>query len=93
MDVILHRVVNTGKTICQVIKAPKQFSWYGKRPMKRYSEEMKEMLTRIKEHGRILNNEKFQYFYAYKLVTPKWAKSMDCKKIGRHHFCKLKERK
>lgn len=76
-------------TVCQVVKQKGQFTWYPSKPIKKYNKEMKELLTTVKRHNKVLINEKYMWFFD-KRLRPKWAKRMHCRKIGNHNFCKEK---
>jgi spore germination cell wall hydrolase CwlJ-like protein len=86
-DVIINRVRATGKSVCQVISQPYQFSWFDKKPLLPYNTKMKELLQRVESIGRVLINRNYKYFY-HESISPKWAKKMDCVKLEEHIFCR-----
>lgn len=85
LDIVYHRVVQSGLPPCQVVAQKQQFAWYGKKPMKRY-EDVSGLLVSTYQHPKVLKSEKF--FFSGK--RPVWAKDMICRKIGRHYFCREK---
>ena len=90
-DVITNRAKAAGKSICAVVRSPGQFSWVGSKPMLPYTQAMKEKISRVKNHTKILDS-KFRWFFTTR-VQPKWSNSMDCHTIGNHKFCAIKESK
>jgi spore germination cell wall hydrolase CwlJ-like protein len=86
MDVILNRVKATGKSVCQVIAQPGQFSWFDKKPILKYNVEMKDLLKRMEGVGVVLMNENVKWFH-HVIVKPKWAKKMSCMRLEEHMFC------
>lgn len=90
MDVILNRAKLYKKSVCAIIKQPRQFSWYGKKPILPLNRKMKELLAKMDEVGRVLISEKYLYFFR-KDLRPKWARKMDCVRLESHLFCRHKE--
>lgn len=86
-EVIMHRVKATKKSVCDVVKAPKQFSWVGFKPFKPFTQPMKDLLARVQRHPKVLHSTAFKWFYSGDAV-PKWAEEMDCREIGGHRFCR-----
>jgi hypothetical protein len=84
-DVIQHRMLDTGRSACAIIKERNQFSWYGKKPMMPMTYELQEMLTEVKQTAKVLINEKYKNFHSGR--KPLWAQSMSCRKIFNHYFC------
>lgn len=73
------------KSACDVIRQRGQFSWIPTKPIKKYTEAMEKMLTEVKEHPKVLINEK--YFFSTKIIRPQWSRNMQCQRIGGHLFC------
>jgi len=90
LDIIHHRVVQSRTSVCAVVTAKGQFSWYKGQPMLPYTDNMRAMMVRVVSHKKVLKSENFRHFYSGS--TPHWAKSMDCRKIANHNFCKLKRK-
>lgn len=88
-DVIVNRVNHSGKTACQVIKQKYQFSWWPKNPIKKCTKEMKALLTKVKNHHKLLSSEIMWFFH--KDIRPKWSKNMVCKQIKNHMFCRMRK--
>lgn len=84
-DIVLHRMIDTGKSACAIIKARAQFSWYPRKPILPMTYEMQEMLTEVKTSDKVLINEKYKFFHSGQ--KPTWAKKMFCRKIHNHSFC------
>lgn len=89
MQVVLHRAKMYKKSICETIKMHKQFSWVGKKPFIPYNNRMQQMLEDVSNHPKVLNNEKFQYFF-HKSLSPPWAEKMHCMIIDSHKYCMAK---
>lgn len=66
-----------------------QFSWTKHKPIRKYNKEMRMLLAKVLMTDRVLNNEKL-YFFSTRVVRPKWAWGMKCRKIGKHYFCEDK---
>lgn len=90
-DVIMHRVKATKKSPCAVVKARAQFSWYPEKPIRKYDNGLKKLLTYVKNHPKILTNENYKWFFG-KHIKPRWSINMECFDIGGHRFCKEKEK-
>lgn len=88
-DVVLNRAYKQGKSICQVVHHPAAFSYLRAKPRKLKREEIKKQLEVVFKQKRVLDS-RYAHFYSGK--APKWALGQQCKKIGNHHFCKLKEK-
>lgn len=88
-EVILNRSMTTGKTVCAVVKEPKQFSWYPHNRIRPYDEEMRWMLQEVKEHRPVLRDDAFLYFHSGS--KPSWTRRMICRMIGGHRFCKERD--
>lgn len=85
-DVIQHRMTSANKTACQIVKEKGQFSWWPKKPIKKMTPHMRNLLTSVKKTPKMLvSNEK--YFFQ-KHLKPKWARKMECTTIGQHKFCR-----
>lgn len=86
-DVIMHRVRATRTSPCAVVKAPKQFSWYGFKPILPLDKSMQTLLRQVKNHPKAVGKEVKWFFSG---AAPKWAAEMECHMIGMHTFCKEK---
>ena len=88
-EVVMHRAKVFGKSLCAVVKAPKQFSWYGDpaKPILPLTARMKGFLERVKNHPPVLHNHSFRWFFSGQKI-PYWAVKMDCRIIGGHRFCR-----
>jgi hypothetical protein len=91
-EVILHRANVLRMSLCGVVTAPKQFSWYGEpgKPILPFTKPMQDLLKRAKMHPRVLDGVEFRWFFSGQKI-PKWAVNMDCRIIGGHRFCREKE--
>jgi spore germination cell wall hydrolase CwlJ-like protein len=89
-EVILNRANAQGKTICQVVRARAQFSWFPWKRIRKFDEEMQKLLTEVNESPKILNDDRYMYFYSSK-IKPIWAMKMKCRKIDSQRFCRSKE--
>lgn len=85
-EVIQNRMKESNTSACGIITAKGQFSWYGYKPILPYTDELKELMRKVKSYPKILNSEK--WFFGTKIKTPKWARDMECRVIGNHRFCK-----
>lgn len=92
-DVVMHRVKVLRKSVCGVVTAPKQFSWYGdpSKPIMPLTRPMSDLLKRVKEHPKVLDSINFRWFFSGEKL-PYWAKKMNCHKLGGHRFCKEEEK-
>lgn len=73
-------------TACQVIAEKHQWSWYGKKPMKKMTEAMKEWLQEVEMSRKVLGS-RVEYFHSGK--APKWARKMEfIVEISGHKFYK-----
>jgi hypothetical protein len=92
-EVIMSRVKALRMSPCAVVKAPKQFSWYGEpgKPILPFSKPLQDLLKRAKNHPKVLESIEFRWFFSGD-VWPKWAGKMDCRVIGGHKFCKEVEK-
>ena len=80
-SVVLNRVEDPRfpNTVCGVVKEPKQFSWYGKKPLTNKKEKLaKNILT-----GEVKRNVPNALFFAHVSV---WFKRKIIKVIGEHRF-------
>lgn len=89
LDTIYNRQLKSGKTACQVVAAPFQFSWY-EGWWKRYTPDMKKMLDEAREHPQVLKDKNYRFFFSLTALDkpPYWAAKMTCTPIGNHAFCK-----
>jgi hypothetical protein len=86
LDVIYNRAVQSNTSVCQVVTASQQFSWYeGK--LKPLNDSLVKLLENVKNHARVLSH-KYTHFYSG--PKPYWAKGMECTKVGNQTFCKEK---
>jgi spore germination cell wall hydrolase CwlJ-like protein len=89
LDVVMNRARKYKKSVCDIIKQPSQFSWYGKKSMLPFDKKLKKMLAEVEAVGRVLISEKYLFFY-HRSIKPKWAKKMDCFRMESHMFCQMK---
>lgn len=85
-EVVLNRAYKSGKSVCEIVAAKRQFSWYTKHKIKVMDQALADMLDEAFKHPRILKNENFLYFYSGQ--APYWARHMTCRPLGRLNFCK-----
>lgn len=90
LEAVRTRMKLQGKTACEIVAQPKQFSGY-KRYSFYYVDE--KMLTMAVEADKIASSVKgCPYFHATR-VQPKWAENMvKCGTIGKHTFLKEKRK-
>ena len=93
--VIVNRSIEQGKHVCDIIRQPKQFSWYRKGKIgvnvhKDNVEVVKKLIAvAVNNRYNHLNHlSHYTYFYNHKQVKPVWAKKMKCELLGNHTFCK-----
>lgn len=88
-EVVMHRARMFGKSLCEVVKAPKQFSWYGNptKPILPLTARMRDFLERVKNHPPVLHSHGFRWFFSGQTI-PYWAVKMECRVIGGHRFCR-----
>lgn len=84
MDTIITRMKASGKSACQVIKEPNQFSWVNsQRPIKA----TKEQLTTYRFVSKMKPVVEGARYFHNKSVKPAWVKKMRVKlKIKNHYF-------
>lgn len=85
-DVVTNRAAKSGKSVCQIVAQPRQFTWYSKNPLLPLDSDMRKLLTNVDSERTITASD---HFYSGK--KPAWANKMLCKVIGRHHFCRQVE--
>jgi N-acetylmuramoyl-L-alanine amidase len=85
LDTVYNRMLQSGSSACEVVKAKRQFSWVGKKAWLSH-EDAHPWFVKAATQPRILKDRNFRYFYSGE--TPGWARGMKCRKIGRHNFCK-----
>lgn len=90
LDTILHRAVKSGTSVCEVVAARKQFSWYKPGSFARHTDAMQQQLLLVWQHPKVLLDYRYRFFYSG--ATPYWATNMTCRKLGRHNFCKENKR-
>lgn len=84
MDTIVTRMKSSGKSACQVIKEPNQFSWVTK-DIKFTA--TKEQLTTYRLVSKMKPVVEGARYFHNKSVKPSWAKKMRVKlKIKNHYF-------
>lgn len=90
-EVIVSRAKALRKSFCGVVKAPKQFSWYGEKgkPILPLTGSLRGLLTRVKNHPRVLES-RYRWFFSG-VQVPVWALDMECRDIGAHRFCAKRE--
>lgn len=88
-EVIHNRAKAKKKSLCAVVKAPKQFSWYGEKPILPMTKKLHELLQKVKNHPTVLDRS-YKWFLGVDL-DKKWSLKMDCRPIGGHKFCKERE--
>lgn len=90
LDVVLWRMKKTGKSACEIVAQPKQFSGYkGERVLYELSDEALARFVRVAKMKPVA--VQCTHFHAV-YVRPAWATKMTrCYQIGRHVF--YKERK
>jgi spore germination cell wall hydrolase CwlJ-like protein len=88
LDTVIHRMLATGKSACDVVLQKGQFSWANKKPLLPYDESAHELLAEVVSHKKVLISENYKHFYSG--PAPYWAKSMMCKRVGGHQFCRGK---
>ena len=86
-DVVLNRANYQGKTICEVVKQPRAFSWYRAGQDLRLEEKNVKLLTEASKEAKVVSKDT-RWFYSG--VAPEWAKKMRCRRIGKLNFCKEK---
>lgn len=88
LDVVLARMKSTGKTACEIIAQPKQFSGYNERAVYLVSKLAIGRYIVVANMKPVVRGCKF--FHAV-YVSPAWATKMKrCAQIGRHIFYKEK---
>lgn len=88
LDVVLNRARSEKKSLCKIMSAPYQFSWYGVKPLKKLDTAH---LNKVKWHSPVLlNNEK--WFFRREL-SPSWARKLKCSIIENHKFCRERNEK
>lgn len=84
LDVLKTRMNESGKTACQIIKEPHQFSWVTKDTKFIAT---KEQLTTYRFVSKMPPVAKGAKYYHNKSVKPSWAKRMRVKlKVKNHYF-------
>lgn len=84
-DVVANRAAKSGKSVCQIVAEPRQFAWYSKKPLLPLDSDMRKLLTDTANESTITTSD---HFYSGK--KPVWARSMSCRKLGKHNFCERK---
>jgi spore germination cell wall hydrolase CwlJ-like protein len=83
-DAIISRMKESGKTACQIIKEPHQFSWVTKDTKFIAT---KEQLTTYRFVSKMPPVAKGAKYFHNKSVKPSWAKRMRVKlKVKNHYF-------
>ena len=80
-SVVLNRVEDPRfpNTVCGVVKQPKQFSWYGKKPMTNKKEKLAKDILK----GNVKRNVPRALFFTH---VSMWFKRQVVTVIGRHRF-------
>lgn len=89
VDTILHRSLESDKSVCEVVAQRHQFSWFRRKGLKPYDAKQQALLSEALSHPKVLRNEKTRWFYSG--PKPAWAYKMDCRPIGKLNFCKEKK--
>lgn len=87
MQVILNRARKSHKNVCAIVSENGQFSWYGKKPMKEFDEQMQKLLVRVKRAKVLISEKTYLWFFNID-VKPKWACNMFCVQVNNHYFCR-----
>jgi spore germination cell wall hydrolase CwlJ-like protein len=87
MDTILNRVKQSGKNICSVVLQAGQFSWSKTKPILPFNNNMRNLLQRARESGRVLLSDTYLYFF-HKRLHPSWARKLKCVVIENSVFCR-----
>jgi N-acetylmuramoyl-L-alanine amidase len=88
LTILENRMRIRGMTACEVVEQKGQWSWYGKKPVKKMTGKMKEWLHRVESSRKVLGN-RVEYFHNGS-VKPKWARKMELVMIvDGHRFYKL----
>lgn len=88
LDVIRNRMKESGKSACEVIKKPYQFSFVSPSTNWVANKQQLELWYKVKELDKTLDEE--YYWFLRHDLRRVWMRNMECKKIGLHKFCKLK---
>jgi spore germination cell wall hydrolase CwlJ-like protein len=93
LDVVLRRMKKTGKSACDVVSAPRQFSGYSERKVYNVTLTNKEALQRFIQVAKMKPVAvQCTHFHAT-YVRPAWATKMTrCVRIGKHIFFKEKHK-
>lgn len=93
--VIVNRSIEQDKHVCDIIRQPKQFSWYrkGKIGVNVHQDNVEVVKKLIavavnNRYNHVNHLSQYTYFYNHRQVKPVWAKKMKCEVIGNHTFCK-----
>jgi hypothetical protein len=89
LDVVMNRMVESGKSACEVLAERRQFPWHARKGWKPYNDSQRELLSEVLTYPKVLKDEKFKWFYSG--GAPGWAKDMTCRRISRLTFCKEKK--
>lgn len=84
-DVVTNRAVKSGKSVCETIAEPRQFTFYGKMPLLPLDSNTRKLLTNVASESTITTSD---HFYSGK--KPSWSRKMICRKLERHTFCREK---
>lgn len=88
LDVVKERARLSGKTVCDVVKQPKQFSGYRKGQSFHVTAEQVERYWAVARMKPVVKGS--THFHAT-YVSPKWTEKMKrTKRVGRHIFYKEK---
>lgn len=91
-DVIKSRMRHSGKSACQVVREPSQFSFVKRRMSWKPTYEMLYRLDSVVAMKRVVGKHTMWY-YAVSIRKPAYLRGMVfVKQVGRHRFFKLKEK-
>jgi spore germination cell wall hydrolase CwlJ-like protein len=88
VDVVLWRAAKANASLCQVVRAPGQFSWVRRKGIVPTTQAMQAVLQDTLLHPQVITDPNVQYFFAGS--TPSWMVNPRCLKIFNHSFCALR---
>jgi cell wall hydrolase len=80
VDVIHNRAAKSGKSVCEVVAEPHQFTWYRKKPEVPLTSEHLAFYNAALHHPKVLTSENFIFFGKHPFGTK-------CVRIASHRFC------
>lgn len=91
MQVVKNRAKIRQLTICKVISEHHQFSWYGKKPIKKLTKSFKQLLQELEQMDEVFDGVAIEYFHNTS-VKPAWAKKLHyVGRVNKHKFYKRME--